>query len=395
MHPTGCRQIRTGGSGGPGETQGCRSQPGPRGVWWPGMVLSIRPFPEGETPAGKRSRALLVLGTTMQSLGPVVMRDKRWLIDRLVNDRYLRHEGKLLWDKRRDALYLLATLRRERPPDPDPEHHEKRVVSMDPGTRCFQTLYDPATGAHGVLLDTYRRWDHRQAILESHTVHRELDRREDRIQRRLHRLESTQPWRDLRQNPHGRQARWMRRECQAHDQRARWERWCHRRAHQAKRQTKRRLDRDRARLHGYKQTMHYTAIHWLWERWDVVIASTASFGRMARRDHRPFGPRAAQRGLEWAHYTFRQRLLSSAFRRAGKYVIETDEWWTTRTCGRCGRIRSPLGGSKVFECEDLRCGARLDRDVNGADQGRPGVQGVRGVRNIALRVMTKQLRGSS
>jgi hypothetical protein len=35
-------------------------------------------------------------------------------------------------------------IQRDRPPDPDPEHHDKRIVAMDPGQRRFQTLYDPA-----------------------------------------------------------------------------------------------------------------------------------------------------------------------------------------------------------------------------------------------------------
>ena len=57
-------------------------------------------------------------------------------------------------------------------------------------------------------------------------------------------------------------------------------------------------------------------------------------------------------------------------------MIETGEAFTTQTCGCCG-VRNPdVGRAETFRCVDARgCGARIDRDVNGA-------------RNIALRVLT-------
>ena len=51
---------------------------------------------------------------------------------------------------------------------------------------------------------------------------------------------------------------------------------------------------------------------------------------MCRRDQRPFGSRTARAAHSWAHYAFRQRLVSSAARRAGARVVETTEAYTTR-----------------------------------------------------------------
>ena len=171
--------------------------------------------------------------------------------------------------------------------------------------------------------------------------------------------------------------------------------------------------------------MHYAAIAYLWSRWDVVIASTVSMGSLCGRSTRVFGAACARKALSWSHYAFRQRLISSAGRLLGcRRVVETGEAYTTKTCGLCGRRNDHVGGSKVFRCEtppprkpgaigdqamtdetdtsdesdgysdhdadaaasvrrpgdDGRrpCGVRIDRDVNGA-------------RNIALRVLTKQL----
>ena len=114
---------------------------------------------------------------------------------------------------------------------------------------------------------------------------------------------------------------------------------------------------------------------------DIVVVSTTSFGRMSRkpkhnsmdnnpgedthpRKTRSYGSATAGRASLWSHYLFRQRLKSSAFSRPGKYVVETSEEYTTRTCGVCGQQNPCVGGSAVFKCP--ACEVQLDRDVNGA-----------------------------
>jgi transposase len=55
------------------------------------------------------------------------------------------------------------------------------------------------------------------------------------------------------------------------------------------------------------------------------------------------------------------------------HVEIVDEAFTSKTCGRCGKLHQQLGGQKVFACS--RCPYRVDRDLNGA-------------RNIYLRYLT-------
>lgn len=95
---------------------------------------------------------------------------------------------------------------------------------------------------------------------------------------------------------------------------------------------------------------------------------------------RKFGSAVARRLLSWAHYAFRQRLVSSAFWGAGRCVIQTKEPWTSKTCGLCGSLHRELKGNPVYRCVRPECGVVLDRDVNGA-------------RNIGLLVLTRQLGG--
>jgi putative transposase len=123
--------------------------------------------------------------------------------------------------------------------------------------------------------------------------------------------------------------------------------------------------------------MHYAACGFLWSIGDTVIVSTANFGGMCERARRPFGSETVRKALSWSHHNFRMRLKSSAFKRAGKYVVETTEEYTTMTCGLCGHLNRGVDRSETYVCNrpDGSCGVQIGRDVNGA-------------RNIGLRVLT-------
>ena len=48
-------------------------------------------------------------------------------------------------------------------------------------------------------------------------------------------------------------------------------------------------------------------------------------------------------------------------------VMEVTEEYTTKTCGRCYRLHSDIGGAKTFICPH-GCGYRADRDIHAARQ---------------------------
>jgi putative transposase len=49
---------------------------------------------------------------------------------------------------------------------------------------------------------------------------------------------------------------------------------------------------------------------------------------------------------------------------SGCHVHEVPEHYTSKTCGKCGRLHWNLGKSEVFKCPF--CGWTMDRDFNGA-----------------------------
>ena len=67
----------------------------------------------------------------------------------------------------------------------------------------------------------------------------------------------------------------------------------------------------------------------------------------------------------WSHYKYRQRLQSAATRYPGRYIIESREPGTSKTCTECGFWHADLKVyQKTFRCP--RCELEVNRDVAGA-----------------------------
>ena len=52
----------------------------------------------------------------------------------------------------------------------------------------------------------------------------------------------------------------------------------------------------------------------------------------------------------WGHYRFRQRLIAKSELYSWCTVVECDEAYTSKTCGKCGNIHAKLGSNKTFKC---------------------------------------------
>jgi hypothetical protein len=61
-------------------------------------------------------------------------------------------------------------------------------------------------------------------------------------------------------------------------------------------------------------------------------------------------------------------------------VVECDEAYTSKTCGKCGKTHAKLGSNKTFKCP--KCDHEADRDISAA-------------RNILLRYLTLEIIGPS
>jgi putative transposase len=136
------------------------------------------------------------------------------------------------------------------------------------------------------------------------------------------------------------------------------------------RRLRRKLAKERRRLHGYVESAHYDAANFLLDHHDIIIQPILKVSELVKKKRderlqRVFGSKMARAMCTWSHYLFRRRLVSASARYAGRHVYETTEPGTSKTCTHCGTWKNDLRlGDKVFECR--RCNLAIDRQLAGA-----------------------------
>jgi transposase len=291
-------------------------------------LLSFKPVPYANS--ANRAECLALFGCNLKSVGGIRLQDKGHVIQRMLDEgRRLKETARVHYDKRTRSFHFLYTYEIPRLEDPDPEFETKRIVATDPGARRFQTFFSPTTGECGVL----------------------LLRQLDALERRCVNLDERQSWIAKRGNCYS-----------SAEQQGRRTR---RQRHRTMRNKKRKLAKERVRLHDWMTRAHYDSANFLLSRYDVVVAPKLATADMVHRKGRVFGCKVARKMLTWSHYLFTQRLHSAAARYAGRCIItDSGEPGTSKTCTHCGHWDAGLGAKTKYECS--RCGICLDRDVNGA-----------------------------
>ena len=306
-------------------------------------VVDGRFGPQPRRARGRGEHALMecdmYLGGNFRPLGAIRVQDKARTITALAAEgARLKENAKVLWDKRTGALYLIYMRALPKPVDPDPAFDHKRIVATDPGCTPFQAWYSPTTGCHGTVL----------AGMEAQLKARRhaLDVQERRVQRRKAE--------DRRRDAPTSRSRRERLLLDAHIR-------AKARAHTTARMS-RRLARERVRFTNWIAAAHYDAAHFLLRDHDVVVQPILKTARLIQDT--PL-PAYAQRLRDWAHYRFRQRLISASARYPGRHVLETTEPGTSKTCTHCGFWKADLGvADKTFRCP--RCALCVDRQTAGA-----------------------------
>ena len=131
-----------------------------------------------------------------------------------------------------------------------------------------------------------------------------------------------------------------------------------------RRKLKKAARKRRRRLRNLQEEIHRKAAKLLVANYDEILIPTFETSKMVEHSNRVLQSRTVRQLLTWAHYRFRQLLINKARERQGVRVLEVSEAYTSKTCGKCGKLHEKLGGNKVFRCPS--CNYTMDRDVNGA-----------------------------
>lgn len=198
-----------------------------------------------------------------------------------------------------------------------------RIAAVDPGVRCFATIYDPTEcavlwwGGSDPSSPKKRIGD----MARIYSLARKVD--------------------DLRSR------------CAKPDIR-----------HRQRYKLNRRAELYRRRIRNAVDETHKKLAHHLCSSYDLVLLPEFRTSGMVSRRHRKIGSRTVRSMHTWAHYRFRMRLLSKAREFPSCTVVLCNEAYTSKTCGACGFLHEHLGGSRMFSCPC--CKAEMDRDANGA-----------------------------
>ena len=128
------------------------------------------------------------------------------------------------------------------------------------------------------------------------------------------------------------------------------------------------------RIRNKIDEVHKKLSTWLCRNYRVILIPKFNTKNMIKKVDRKINNTTARGMCTWAHYRFRQMLLSKVELYPWCKVIECDEHYTSKTCGNCGILDHNLGSKKTFYCKE--CFYKADRDVSAA-------------RNILLRYLTR------
>jgi putative transposase len=105
--------------------------------------------------------------------------------------------------------------------------------------------------------------------------------------------------------------------------------------------------------------MHWKTILFLTRNYkNIVISDFQTKSLLRLKELRKISKRTL---TALSHYKFRMKLKEKCQSR-GNHLFFIDESFTSKTCGRCGRLNQSLGANKTFKCPF--CSYKSDRDVN-------------------------------
>jgi putative transposase len=117
------------------------------------------------------------------------------------------------------------------------------------------------------------------------------------------------------------------------------------------------LKRIRWKIKDLISEIHHKLALFLVKTFDCVLVPSFETSDMVTKLH----SKVARAMLGWSHYRFKQFLKCKAQEYSCE-VVEVNEAYTSKTCGKCGFIQN-IGSKKIMKCS---CGLELDRDLNGA-----------------------------
>lgn len=126
---------------------------------------------------------------------------------------------------------------------------------------------------------------------------------------------------------------------------------------------KRVIPRIRSRIKNIVNDMHWKCAKFICNNYTDIHLPVFEVSRMINKNPvRKLASKTSRMMCNWSHYRFSQ-ILKYRATTTGCRLFTANEAYTSRTCCRCGNIKSK-STDKTSKCN--QCGLVIDRDINGA-----------------------------
>ncbi len=126
-----------------------------------------------------------------------------------------------------------------------------------------------------------------------------------------------------------------------------------------KRQLRKAQERKQIKLSNKIKELHNQTSNYLTKNYSLIINTPFESQKMVQT----LGRNMSRIMNNMSYYKFKQQLKGKCEERNVKMEIK-EEYYTSRTCTYCGKIKNDLGSNKTYECN--KCKIKLERDSNGA-----------------------------
>ena len=123
---------------------------------------------------------------------------------------------------------------------------------------------------------------------------------------------------------------------------------------------KRRIRKQIYKFKNYIQEIHYKSINFLLSRYSTILIPHLVDKRIIKN---MFSSSNRRNLLSWNHSKF-LTILEHQAKKYNKNLVIVSEEFTSKTCGSCGNINYDLGNKDIYCCNS--CKVKIDRDINGA-----------------------------
>jgi len=132
-----------------------------------------------------------------------------------------------------------------------------------------------------------------------------------------------------------------------------------------KRNIRKRISKLRSQIRNIVMNSHNTISSLIARSTGEIILPKLDVSNMIQKAKRNINKNVVKDILYKSPYKLHQKILDQCNKYHTK-VLETDERYTSLTCGNCfnRKDKGELGGSRLYECK--KCGINIDRDYNGA-----------------------------